>query len=363
MQPLAAQRYWKNIGTPYVYFSTVDGLWLAGYFSQFSPIGPEERPEPNRAALLFNAGASTRGSRFLSIDAQAPAYWEGWRAGLTLLAARENRLGYFGVGNDARYIADSTTGRSHFYQVSRTHYSARLTVQRRVVGPLRVLAGGMVDHTDFRDLPGGTAFGRDLAAGVIDSTRIPFTDRVVRAGLVLDTRDREVTPHRGVMLEALYASGNGYTRTTASARALVHPFERLVLAGRVAAERTTGAPPLASQYTMESSEQPYIAVGGYRSLRGYYDARFVGPGKLLGGLEGRVTLLALPTLLEVQLVGFYEAGRVFATGESVRLTTAGLHKSGGIELAMHFQRNSLLVVGWGKGSDGSQLLFGTTWSY
>ena len=26
-------------------------------------------------------------------------------------------------------------------------------------------------------------------------------------------------------------------------------------------------------------EQPYIAVGGYRSLRGYYDARFTGPGK------------------------------------------------------------------------------------
>jgi len=26
-------------------------------------------------------------------------------------------------------------------------------------------------------------------------------------------------------------------------------------------------------------------------------------------------------------------------------------------------RNSLLVVGYGRGSEGGQLLFGTTWSY
>src|SRR5204863_80139 len=83
----------------------------------------------------------------------------------------------------------------------------------------------------------------DLGGGVVDTGTIPFTDKVLRAGIVLDTRDNEMDPHRGVAAEALFASGTGYTRTTTSARVYVHPFRRLVLAGRLAAEGTGGTPP------------------------------------------------------------------------------------------------------------------------
>src|SRR2546426_7747373 len=34
--------------------------------------------------------------------------------------------------------------------------------------------------------------------------------------------------------------------------------------------------------SMETSEGPVVALGGFRSLRGYYDGRFVGPGKIVG---------------------------------------------------------------------------------
>jgi hypothetical protein len=54
---------------------------------------------------------------------------------------------------------------------------------------------------------------------------------------------------------------------------------------------------------------------------------------------------------------------VFAPGESVRLTGEGLHSSGGGEIAVALVRNTLFVLGIGKGSEGAQLLFGTTWSY
>jgi len=114
---------------------------------------------------------------------------------------------------------------------------------------------------------------------------------------------------------------------------------------------------------MESSDRPFTAVGGYRSLRGFYDARFVGRGKLLGGIEARYAVLWAPSILELKLVAFYDVGRVFDAGERWRLTTAGLHRSGGGELALRFLRNSLLVVGYGRGSEGGQLLFGTSWSY
>jgi len=47
----------------------------------------------------------------------------------------------------------------------------------------------------------------------------------------------------------------------------------------------------------------------------------------------------------------------------VRLTTAGLHRAGGAELAARLLRNSLLVLGYGQGSDGGRFLLGTSWSY
>lgn len=361
---LAAQRYWRDNFYPYVYYNTVDGLGGAFHYGRYSPLGFVERPEPHYASLSLDAGASTRGSRFVVADAQAPAWWAGWRSRLTLVAARDNRLGYYGLGNDAPYSPDSTRlAGSYFYRVSRTRMTARATLQRRLVGPIRILVGGTLARTNFRALPGSSVFRRDLAAGTVDPGTVPFTDKVARAGVVLDTRDNEVDPHAGVFVEALFASGSGYTRTTGHARVHVHPFEKLIVGGRLGAEGMGGNPPFAALQEMESSELPFVAVGGYRSLRGYYDGRFAGAGKLIGGVEVRYALLWVPSVVEVKLVAFYDAGRVFGPGEAVRLTTAGLHRAGGAEVAVRLLRNSLFVVGYGRGSEGGQFLFGTSWSY
>ena len=358
------QRYWRTTLYPYVYYSSIDGFWGAGHFTKYSPIGFVERPEMNYAGVSLDAAASTQGSYLVVADAQAPALWDGWRAGLTLTAARANRFGYYGLGNATLYSADSATANQpYFYRVSRTQNSLRATVQRRVVGPVRVLAGAMLAHTDYRALPGPSQFQRDVGSGAIAPGTVPFSDHVVRAGLIIDNRDNELDPHRGVFVEGLAARGKGYTRTTGIARVWLHPVEKFFVAARVGAERLTGTPPVAVMQTMETSDQSLVAVGGYRTLRGYYDARFEGPGKLLGGVELRYALLWAPTVLELKVVAFYDVGRVFAPGEPVTLTTDGLHKSGGLEVAARLFRNAIVVVGYGKGSEGGQLLFGTTWSY
>ncbi|HYK83208.1 MAG TPA: BamA/TamA family outer membrane protein [Gemmatimonadales bacterium] len=342
----------------------MDGWWGAVHYGRYRPIGVVERPEPNLAALTLDAGVSAAGSYAVVADAEAPAWWDGWRAGVTLRATRDNRLGYYGLGNGTAYSPDSVAALGpYLYKVSRSQLGARATAQRRVVGPLRVVAGVGLTRTTYRALPGPSVFARDLASGTLDPTSVPFTDKVVRAGVVLDTRDHEIDPHAGVLLTALFASGTGYTRTTGAACVQAHPVTRLVVAGRLAAEGMGGKPPLAAQQDMESVEQAFVAVGGYRSLRGYYDGRFTGPGKLIGGLEARYALLWAPTILELSVVAFYDAGRVFGPGESVRLTTAGLHHGGGGELALRFLRNSLLVVGYGRTREGGQVLVGTTWSY
>ncbi|HEX2680169.1 MAG TPA: hypothetical protein VHQ03_02645, partial [Candidatus Dormibacteraeota bacterium] len=229
-----------------------------------------ERPEASRASLNLDAGASTRGSYALVLDAWAPAWWEGWRVRATAGVVRQNRLGYYGLGNDTRYVSDSVAlAGASFYRLSRTRLAARFTLEHQVLGPLRVLVGGGLVRTDFRVLPGRSVFRGDLDAGRVDSGTVPFTDRVVRTGVVLDTRESELDPHQGVLVEALFASGTGYTRTTAHARVQMHPFRRLVLAGRLGAEGMGGRPPLAVLQDMEASELPFVSVGGYRSLRAY----------------------------------------------------------------------------------------------
>lgn len=359
--PPEARPYWDFTYTPYGYYSSIDGWWLAGYGRVYSPIGFRERPEPNRAAITLTGGASTKGSYLVELDAQAPALWEGWRVGLTFDALRANRLGYFGIGNGTSYDVDSVTPTTpYFYRVSRTSQLARFTLQRRVTGPLRVLVGGTLEHTTYRTLPGDGLFARDRAAGVADS--VPFNDAALRAGLVADSRDNELDPHAGVLAEALIAGSRRYSRATVGVQAYVHPFERLVLAGRLLGERMSGAPSISTMQVIESSARPYVGVGGYRTLRGYYDSRFIGPGKLLGGLEARYAVLYAPTLFEVKVVGFYDVGRVFGPGV-LSLTTHGLHSSGGGELMLRFGRNTVLVGGAGFGKDGWQFLFGSSWSY
>ena len=339
------------------YYTTADRIWLGGHYDWSSPMGFAERPEPNFARVALDAGASTQGSYIVIADAQAPAYWEGWRLGVTLSLTRANRLGYFGQGNNTVYDRDSTTGpgRSYFYRVSRANRAARVTIQRKIVGPLRVLVGGSLEYTAFRALPGVTRFERDSTG--------PFVDRVGRVGIVLDTRDVEMDPHRGVFAEALAASGRGYTRTSAALRLYAHPLERLILAARVGRETITGTAPLAVQQTMETSEGPLVALGGARSLRGYYDGRFVGPGKIVYGVEARYGILWAPRLLEVKLVAFYDAGRVFGPGETVRLTRQGLHSALGGGVAVALLRNTLITVQAGKGTESTQVTFATAWTF
>jgi outer membrane protein assembly factor BamA len=326
-------------------------------------MGFVDRAEPNFGRLALDIGASTQGSYAIILDGQVPAYWDGWRLGLTLNLTRANRFGYYGQGNATHFDKDSTAGRSYFYRVSRRNLGARATVQRRVVGPVRVLVGATIERTDFRDLPGESVFQRDRLAGTITAGDDPFSDAVARVGIVFDTRDLEVDPHTGIFAEALYGAGRGYNRSTAQLRAYTHPLERLVLAGRLGVEAASGAPPLAPQLTMESSDGPIVALGGARSLRGYHDGRFVGPGKLIGGLEARYGLIWAPRLLEVKLFAFYDAGRVFSRGESVRLTRQGLHAAWGGGVAIAMMRNTLFTLSGGKGTEGAEVAFSSSWSY
>src|SRR5260370_7605858 len=104
-------------------------------------MGFAERPEPTFARIALDAAASTQGSYSIIADAQAPAYWDGWRFALPAGLIRANRFGYYGQGNNTTYSPDSLTGRSYFHRPSRTIPSPRFTVQRPIFAPPRVPPG------------------------------------------------------------------------------------------------------------------------------------------------------------------------------------------------------------------------------
>ena len=210
-EQLDPRKDWVDQLYPFFYYSSTDGFWFSGHYDVSSPISFVERPEPSFGRVALDAGGSTQGSYAFILDGQLPAYWDGWRLGLTLSLIRGNRLGYYGQGNDAPFDSDSLNGRSHFYQVARTTGGARATVQRRLVGRLRALVGGTLDHTDFRELPGGSVFQRDRASGTITDEEDPFNDAVGRVGLVFDSRDLEADPHGG-LLPRPWSAGGAATR-------------------------------------------------------------------------------------------------------------------------------------------------------
>ena len=54
---------------------------------------------------------------------------------------------------------------------------------------------------------------------------------------------------------------------------------------------------------------------------------------------------------------------MFGPGEAWRLTTDGLHPSGGAEVAVRLLRNGLLTMGFATGDEGARFLLASGWSY
>src|SRR5437899_11719300 len=61
---------WVDHLYPAIWYSSIDGFWLAGHYDWSSPMGFAERPEPTFARIALDAGASTQGSYSIIADAQ-----------------------------------------------------------------------------------------------------------------------------------------------------------------------------------------------------------------------------------------------------------------------------------------------------
>lgn len=356
--PLQAQADWRASYYPYL-VSAPNEFPLLGARYELRRDAEWDARWLSDGVFSVSAAAGFQGSRFAAVEFKAPGLQDGWRLFARAGAARDARLGFYGLGNDSEVDEDLEESSGSYYRVKRYQNFGRLEVTRRIRGPLQVSWGGSVVNTKFADLPAPTLFGATV--GLEDED----TDVTGRISLVYDTRDREYNPGTGALLEigALAGSGGeGYGRYYGEARGFVTPRFGTVLAGRLAAVSSVGSPPLNALYDLETWEGGRTGYGGRQTNRGLPDGRRIDSDQLYASLEVRQTIVDVGDFGSVSLMLFADAGRVFEEG-AISLTTEDLAVGGGAGIILRALKAGILTFNFAGGPEGFQFTSTTGWSF
>lgn len=365
---------WVDIGYPKLYYTTRDGFAAGLYYAQMRPPGYSDwfDPHPYRALLAIDGMIATSGSYRVGLTARMPNIIPDWRFTVGVETTRRARQNYFGIGNLTEYDSDNVSNANpHYYRTDYHRTLFRGEVQRRVVSQLRLLAGIHMERWSFDTLPGASLLSIQNNAGMDLPVGIPTADASLRFGLVFDTRNDEIAPMHGVLLEAIFGiadsavvSALSYKRATLSGAGYWSPSERLTFAGRVLAQIMKGSPGIGTYYLIEASDKALEGLGGRRSHRGMASHRYLGEDKLFGNFEARYQLVGQRHVVAVSLVGFVDVGRVFQPGEDdFRLTLDDMHVGVGGGPVLSFGRVAVLGTTFAWGPDGLDVYLMTDWAF
>lgn len=217
------------------------------------------------------------------------------------------------------------------------------------------------------DTPNGrTKVVEDAEAGKIIGLNGGYVN-TLRFGIVYDTRDFEPDPNEGVFLEYTHerstraiGSDFEFNRNHVSLRGFYSPFptvfEKLVVAGRVAAIQTNGEPPFFEYRNFWGTETNQAGLGGRTTIRGYKQDRFIGPAMAYANFEVRwkfATLDVAEQHFDFQLVPFYDIGRVW---DETRLMNLKNYKhSRGVGLRIPWNQATIIYADYAVSDEDRQL--------
>jgi hypothetical protein len=371
-----------------------------GAIAQFYDNGPTNSPffryAPYRERLLVGATATTSGNASGFIGYDRPYIGDiPWRirAGAAYtLTASEN---YFGIGqstlgpltypgstkqfHDLESYDDALSQKVNgqtwaaYNEYRRTDANGVLAVERDYLGGrLRPLIGLQFTHVEVHDYTGEridnavmqeTRLRADYLAGDILGFGGGW-DNAFKLGLTYDTRDFEPDPGAGVMLQIsarlstkALGSSFDYQQIAISGRgfcSLLPDPHRLVLAGRLTYALQFGDVPFYSEPIISATDGDFRGLGGYATLRGFAQNRFVGAAAAVANSELRWTI-GETTLwkqhLRFMLVPFLDTGRVF---DAARDTTLRDWKvDGGIGFRLAWNIATVVSFDYGASSEGS----------
>jgi hypothetical protein len=265
------------------------------------------------------------------------------------------------------------------YQTRETSFG--VAVERDVFGGIvRPLIGVDVRYIDLRDFTGSrvdaetssgddvrateqpTRMHTDCQAGVITGCSGGF-DNVLKLGVALDTLDFEPDPYSGVLAQAVAelsakALGSDFdyqrlTFSTSGYKTVFPNIARLVLAGRALYSMQFGNVPFFSVPMLAFDTGDRRGLGGFETMRGFVDRRFVGESAVLVNAELRWSIFeggyVFGQHLRPMLAPFVDAGRVF---DGTQLRFDGWRADSGIGFRLIWNLVTTVSFDYGISSEG-----------
>ncbi len=272
---------------------------------------------------------------------------------------RQINTPWYGIGNDTDADPDRADGGYHL--VDHIYPGLRADALIQLPRGVAVVAGGRLMFNWINFYEGSLL--EEQADELVGAGRHQTVQ--VQAGIILDNRDRELAPQRGVFAEFTLRGGavledfQGYGGLNATLRgyqALID--DRLIVAGRAMADVLVGDPPF-YELARFAGTRPDELWGSW-GVRGIGMRRYAGKVRLMGNFELRgrlVTFNVLKRPLTIGALGFVDAGRVWAELKQrpdLDGTGLGIHVGGGFGLRLIW--GDAFVVrgdfGWSEGSSG-----------
>ena len=358
---------WEFVGLPALNYSSDEGFGY-GVLAEIYNYG--NGLTPYKYTLQPTIFLTTKGRRDGVFFFDAPHVLpNGWRFDFTLAHEEQQAMPYYGIGNTTVY--DSTLERApnpYYYRYERVGNRFATNVQHKLGNaPARFLVGYGIQKITTDATPydsGSTLLASQLGGAPSPSGTIGF----VRAGLVWDTRDREIGPNKGTWAELLaqrvdrmFGASDEYTRVTATVRHYIPIRANLVGAVRVLAQQTSGDVRFYDMPTLQSSFKNQEGLGGDKSVRGIAKTRYLGKGVMLMNSELRwrfkeFSVLRKPVFLLAS--GFFDAGRVWDESIKPGEIFTGLHTGFGGGLRVGLGPSFVVATDLGKSSESSQLYIG-----
>lgn len=304
---------------PTVGFDTDDGFG-AGVRAELATHG--QGYEPYKTAWVVQGYAAWSGYHHHRLRFDRVGLGPEHRLRLTAHLAWRQWLhdGYWGIGNGTTVADGQDEGTRYQYSLFQPfgHLTLRYDVGEEspwsVFGALspkysvvRAFEGSLMEE----EQPYGAAGG--------------FSAQVF-AGVLYDTRQPEIAPHRGVLLELsgraapdLDGEAGGFWGGLASARGFVPLGARVTLASRILVEHLVGEVPF---WEMAHWGGAAPIATGSELLRGNSFGRWRAPGKALASAELRMILLrhqAFKRPVEWELAPFVDVGAVYGQGRSAEV--------------------------------------------
>jgi outer membrane protein assembly factor BamA len=364
---------WEFSGVPALNFDADEGFGIGAALELYNY---GSGVQPYRFTIQPTVLITSEGRRDITVFFDAPALLgDGWR--MTAFAGSERQLAqpYYGVGNATEHDESlESAPNSYFYRFGRARLRASTDFQRRIgQSSTRVLLGAGVSRSKFDVTPydsGTTLLAAETGGQTPPAERVNF----LRAGLLWDTRDQEIGPHRGTWAEALVqrvdkslGATEDFTRWTATFRQYVPVSSRIVFAQRLIAQGIEGDPSFDELATIQSSFKQQEGLGGSGSIRGIPKDRYIGKALFLSNSELRwqaldFTLFGRRSFLS--LSGFADAGRVWSDRFDASTMLSDLHVGYGGGVRLGLGPSFIIATDVGHSSESAAAIYiGLGWMY